>query len=109
MTYTLLPIEIATIHNGLFLTFRTVSNLTNEKLAKKIHSFQIGHMMFTPIKATLPFASTHDRPFAGYFYGEYGQSRFYTSQNVLVTNLQFGVIGPNAKGQELQNFMHQIL
>jgi hypothetical protein len=94
--------------NGLFLTFRTVSNLKNEKLAKKIHSFQIGHMMFTPIKATLPFASTHDRPFAGYFYGEYGQSRFFTSQNVLITNLQLGVIGPNAKGQELQNFMHQI-
>ena len=88
--------------------FRTVSNLKNEKLAKKIHSFQIGHMMFTPIKATLPFASTHDRPFAGYFYGEYGQSRFFTSQNVLITNLQLGVIGPNAKGQELQNFMHQI-
>ena len=64
--------------------------------------------MFTPVKATLPFASSHDRPFAGYFYGEYGQSRFYDSQNVLITNLQVGVIGPNAKGQDLQNFMHQI-
>ena len=94
--------------NGLFLTFRTLANNSNKKIAKKIHSFQIGHMMFTPIKATLPFASTHDRPFAGYLYVEHGQSRFYNSKNVLITNLQVGVIGPNAKGKGLQNFMHQI-
>ena len=94
--------------NGIFLTYRTLSETRNKKFVKKINSYEIGHMMFTPIKATLPFASTHDRPFAGYFYGAYGQSRFYNSQNVLITNLQVGVIGPNAKGQELQNFMHQI-
>lgn len=94
--------------NGLFLNYRTLSKVKNEKIAKKIHTFQIGHMMFTPIKATLPFASTHDRPFAGYFYAEYGQSRYYNSQNVLITNLQVGVIGPNAKGKSLQNFIHQI-
>lgn len=94
--------------NGLFVTFRTVEKIKNKKLAKKIHSFQVGHMMFTPIKATLTVASTHDRPFAGYFYGEYGQNRFYNSQNVLMAKLQIGVIGPNAKGQGLQNFMHKI-
>lgn len=94
--------------NGLFLTFRKVANNVNKKVVKKIHSYQIGHMMFTPIKATLQFASTHDRPFAGYFYAEYGQSRFYNSQNVLITNLQVGLIGPNAKGKDFQNFMHGI-
>ncbi len=94
--------------NGIFLTFKTVTSSKNKKLAKKIHSYQVGHMMFTPIKATLTFANTHDRPFAGYFYGEYGQSRFFNSQNVLITNVQIGVIGPSAKGQGLQNFMHQI-
>ena len=94
--------------NGLFVTFRTVEKVKNNKLAKKIHSFQVGHMMFTPIKATLTVAGTHDRPFAGYFYGEYGQNRFYNSQNVLMAKLQIGVIGPNAKGQGLQNFMHKI-
>lgn len=94
--------------NGLFVTFRTVEKIKNKKIIKKIHSFQVGHMMFTPIKATLAFANTHDRPFAGYFYGEYGQNRFYNSQNVLLTKFQIGVIGPSAKGQGLQNFMHQI-
>jgi len=94
--------------NGMFLTFRTVVNNKNIKTTKKIHSYQIGHMMFTPIRANFPFASAHDRPFASYFYGEYGQSRFYDSQNVLITNLQVGVIGPISKGQELQDFIHQI-
>jgi hypothetical protein len=94
--------------SGVFLTYRTVANSKNKKFLKKIHTFQIGHMMFTPIKATLALASSHDRPFAGCFYGEYGQSRFYESQNILITNLQVGVIGPNAKGQEIQNFMHRL-
>lgn len=94
--------------NGLFLNYRTLSTIKKDKLAKKIHTFQLGHMMFTPQKATLTFANLHDRPFAGYFYGEYGQRRFYNSQNILITNLQLGVIGPNAKGEGLQNFIHQI-
>jgi len=93
--------------NGLFVTFRSLEKIKTKKIAKKIHSFQVGHMMFTPIKATLTFANTHDRPFAGYFYGEYGQSIFYNSQNVLMVKLQIGVIGPSAKGQGLQNFMHK--
>ncbi len=94
--------------NGLFVTFRTVEKLKNKKFAKKIHSFQVGHMMFTPIKATLTLASTHDRPFAGYFYTEYGQNVFFNSQNVFMAKLQIGVIGPSAKGQGIQNFMHKI-
>jgi len=94
--------------NGLFINYRTLAKVKNKNISKKIHSFQVGHMMYTPIKATLAFANTHDRPFAGYFYGEYGQSRFYNSQNILITKVQIGVIGPSAKGQGLQNFMHQI-
>ncbi len=44
----------------------------------------------------------------GIFMENTDKVRFYNSQNVLITNLQVGVIGPNAKGQEFQNFMHQI-
>ncbi len=94
--------------NGLFLNYRSISTTKNEQLLKKIHHFQIGHMMFTPFKATLSFASTHDRPFAAYLYASYGQQRHFSSQNILITKLQLGIIGPGAKGAGLQNFIHQI-
>ena len=94
--------------NGLFVTLNTVSDAKNERLEKKIHSYQIGHMMYTPRTVLLPYARTHDRPFAGYMYAEYGQSRVYTSQNILRMTLQVGLIGSNAKAKELQNFIHRI-
>ena len=64
--------------------------------------------MFTASKSTLQFASLNDRPFAGYLYGGIGISRFYKSNNLFSTDIEMGVIGPNAKGEELQNFMHNI-
>ncbi len=94
--------------NGLFLTFRTVKNNIIKNSPKKIYKFQVGHMMFTAAKATLPFASTNDRPFAGYFYGAFGINRFYNSNNMFTTDLEIGVLGPSAKGEELQDFMHRI-
>ncbi len=94
--------------NGLFVTLNTVSDAKNERLEKKIHSYQIGHMMYTPRTALLPVARTHDRPFAGYAYAEYGQSRVYTSQNILKISIQAGIIGSLAKAEELQNFIHGI-
>ena len=94
--------------NGMFLTLRAFKNDNVEKASKKIYKFQIGHLMFTAQKSTYPFASLHDRPFAGYFFGSFGIDRFYKSNNILTTDIEIGVIGPNAKGKELQSFMHSI-
>ena len=93
--------------NGFFITYRSVQK-TDQDSPKKIYKFQVGHKMFTASKSTLQFASLHDRPFAGYLYGGFGISRFYKSNNLFSTDIEMGVIGPNAKGEELQNFMHNI-
>ena len=94
--------------NGLFLAYRFLKENTNENLEKKIITYQLGHMIFTPIKSTLKFPSLHDRPFAGYLFGEYGINRFYKTQNIFETNFQIGVIGPKSQANELQNFIHSI-
>ncbi len=95
--------------NGLFLTYNFLHKHTkNKNIAKKISTIQLGHMIYTPVKATLEFAAQHDRPFAAFFFGEYGKSNFYKNQNILTTKLQVGVIGPSAKGKGLQNFIHSI-
>ena len=54
--------------NGLFVNYRTLGTSLNENIAKRTYTYKIGHMMYTPYKATLPFASLHDRPFAAYLF-----------------------------------------
>jgi hypothetical protein len=94
--------------NGLFLTYRVFKNDATKDSPKKIYKFQVGHLMFTAIKANINTASLHDRPFAGYLYGSFGIDRFYKSNAIFTTDLKIGVIGPNAKGRELQDFMHSV-
>ena len=92
--------------NGLFLNYRTVKNDVSETSPKRIYKLHIGHMMFTSSRSTFISPNSHDRPFAGYFYGGVGVGWFYKSNNLFTTNIQLGVIGPDAKGKELQDFMH---
>ena len=92
--------------NGLFLTYRTVKNDASKTSPKRIYKFQVGQLMFTAFRANIQTASLHDRPFAGYLYGSFGISRFYNSNNIFTTDIEIGVIGPNANGKELQNFLH---
>lgn len=95
--------------NGLFITYKHLTNnLNHPKTKKKIHSFGLGHMLYTPVKATLQFASLHDRPFAGYLYGTYGIENYYKNQNIFKFSIQLGFIGEKAKGKEVQNFIHGI-
>ncbi|MDB9888318.1 lipid A deacylase LpxR family protein [Polaribacter sp.] len=92
--------------NGMFLTFRHLSKKTKNKLEKTIFEWEVGHKMYSPFKATVSDISMHDRPFAGYLYGSFGKQRVYKNK-ILTLNLQLGVIGPNALGEELQDLIHQ--
>ena len=92
--------------NGLFLTYRTVKNDGSKYNPKKIKQYQIGQLMYTSVNPNLTNASLQDRPFAGYLYGSYGLNWYYHTNTILATELQIGVIGPSAKGYELQNFLH---
>jgi hypothetical protein len=94
--------------NGMFLNYRYLSENKKESLEKKIFQWQIGHKMFTPHKAVVTLISEHDRPFAGYLYGNFGITNVYKANKILTTSLEIGVIGENAFGKELQDFIHSI-
>ncbi len=94
--------------NGIFIKYRYLSKLSSEKLEKKIFEFNVGHEMFTPYKSIVTSIEEHDRPFAAYLYGSFGISRVFKSKKIINTTLQIGVIGPNAHGKELQDFIHNI-
>ncbi|WP_410016849.1 lipid A deacylase LpxR family protein [Tenacibaculum sp. HL-MS23] len=94
--------------NGMFFSYRYLSNNTTEKLEKKIFEIQIGHHMYTPFKATVEQSSDHDRPFAGYLFGSFGIHRFYKNETILKTTLQLGALGPSALSKPMQDFIHEI-
>lgn len=94
--------------NGFFLEYRYLAKNENKNLEKKIIEWQIGHEMYTPNKAIVINVILHDRPFAAYIYGSFGIQKVYKNNKILKTSLQLGMIGTNAYGKELQDFIHNI-
>lgn len=94
--------------SGIFLTYRHLTKNDNENLEKRIFEWQIGHQMYTPFKPIVQIINQHDRPFAAYLYGSFSVKRIYKKNKILNTSLQIGVLGPNAKGDELQNAIHKL-
>jgi hypothetical protein len=94
--------------NGMFFTYRHLVKNNNPLLDKKIHEWQLGHLMFTPNKPTVKDITEHDRPFASFLYAGFGLKKVYKNQQIVKLQLQLGVIGPAALGESLQNFIHDI-
>ena len=87
--------------NGLNLKYSyTTRNI--RKLYKKIVEFQIGQQIFTPYKSTITNLNLHDRPFAGYLNVSIGIINVYKNKVILKNKIQFGIVGENAFGKELQ-------
>jgi hypothetical protein len=94
--------------NGVFLNYKYLSKSKKENQEKRILEWQIGHEMYTPFRAIVTSVLDHDRPFASYLFGSFGVSRVYKNNRILNTTIQIGVIGPNAFGKELQDFIHDL-
>jgi hypothetical protein len=93
--------------NGLFFNYKYLAKDFGT-LEKKMYEFQLGHQIYTPFKSTVLSVIQHDRPFAAYLYGSFGILRAYKSKSHLKTTLQFGIVGPGAFGEELQEFIHDV-
>lgn len=94
--------------NGTFLSYRYLSQIKKENQEKRIFEWQIGHEMYTPYRAIVQNINDHDRPFASYLFGSFGVHRAYKNHKILNTSIQIGVVGSNAFGKELQDFIHDI-
>jgi len=68
-------------------------------------AFGISHEMYTPLEYNNPELQTDDRPYAGWLYGSFAlhQSNASTLETV---ELQVGIVGPSAKAEQLQRFVH---
>ena len=93
--------------SGIFLSYKYASKKSKNSEIKRIYEYKIGHEMYTPQKAIVRTIEEHDRPFAAYLFGEYGITRVFKDQ-FFSTNYQFGIIGPSARGKEIQDFIHDL-
>jgi hypothetical protein len=67
-----------------------------------------GQQIFTPEDTLLTNPDPNDRPYAAYLYGALTVSS-YTDTTYGAIELQLGVVGPSALGEQVQNNLHDFL
>lgn len=98
--------------NGLLVTFRSAlnpaKNQDTSKLVKKIWALSLAHKMYNASSGSVINISRVDRPFAAYAYASTSLNYYFKKETVLGAELQGGILGPSAKGEEGQKFYHEV-
>ena len=68
----------------------------------------LGQNIYTPDDTTLQIPDPKDRPYAGWLYGSLTVASF-TERSIGSVELQLGVVGPAALGEQVQNNVHWLL
>ncbi|MEE4376648.1 MAG: lipid A deacylase LpxR family protein [Candidatus Competibacteraceae bacterium] len=70
--------------------------------------YVLGHSIFTPDDITTAEPLPDERPYAGWLYG--GVALVAETENRLDTwELDLGIVGPSARGEEVQNSFHRLI
>lgn len=93
--------------NGTFLSYRFLSKDFKNSL-KRITEWTLGQEMYTPYKAIVKDIENHDRPFAAVLFGSYGHLTVSKKKHIFRKSILFGIMGPSALGNELQDVIHSI-
>jgi hypothetical protein len=94
--------------NGVELYYRHLGKNTSEKTIKKIDEVRFGQYIYNPQTVLAANPDVHDRPFAGYLFGQYAKSWFYRNESVLKIDGQLGVVGPSSGAEGLQELFHDV-
>lgn len=95
--------------NGLELFYRFATKNDHPKINKKITELKIGQYIYNPRFINKEAVTINNRPFAGYLFAKAGRNYFYQSESVLKTDVQFGLLGPNGLGKEMQESFHHVI
>ena len=69
-------------------------------------SYTIGHNIFTPEDITVTANQPDDRPYAAFLYGSAGLTTL-DDNHIDEFELTLGIVGPEALGEEIQDFVHR--
>lgn len=94
--------------NGLEIFYRYLSKKEKPQLIKQVNQIKLGQYMYSPRDIYRDEEEMFDRPFAGYLFGEFGNTNFYTNQTILKKYVQIGYVGPNSFADQVQSSTHRI-
>jgi lipid A 3-O-deacylase len=100
--------------DGIFLYFRhalKVKASDSARLRNKVLGFEMGQKIFNPQSGSIYYNGADqprliDRPFAAYLYIGSTLNFLYKNESNLKIGAQIGVIGPDAFGRQIQNYVH---
>ncbi len=92
--------------NGVSFNLRTAKEIKGERV---ISSYELGQKIYTPLirKTTAP--KDIDRPYCGYLYLRYAQTRFPANDAILEYQATLAQVGQASLGEDLQNSYHKML
>jgi len=101
--------------DGIFLYYRhalVVKDAAGSALQNKVLGFEMGQKIFNPQSGSIADQNgvdqpgLIDRPFAAYLYIGSSLNFLYKNESNLKFSVQLGTVGPNAKGKQIQDFVH---
>jgi lipid A 3-O-deacylase len=99
--------------DGIFVYFNHALAVNdNSSLQNKVLGFEAGQKIFNPQSGSIANyegvdqPSLVDRPFAGYLYVGSTLNFLYKDESNLKLGAQLGIIGPDAFGKQVQDFVH---
>lgn len=98
--------------DGIFIYFRHALDIKgNSSLQNKVLGFEAGQKIFNPQSGSIYFDGMDqtkyiDRPFAAYLYVGSTLNLLFKNESNLKLGAQLGVVGPDAEGREVQDFVH---
>lgn len=99
--------------NGFFLRLNWVKKSeTGNNVLKTIHRTEAGQMLYNSYynrRSQARVLETMDRPYAGWLYGSYGQTKIFSNQDVLQYDGIVGILGPAAMGKQVQTWYHKVI
>ncbi len=99
--------------NGLFLRYQWLNKaMSSSTVAAKLHRVEAGQMIFNPYlnrRSLEQVLEKQDRPYAAWLYAGYGQTNVLNNERVVQFDAMLGVLGPAAKGKEVQTNYHQLI
>jgi len=99
--------------DGFFMYFRHALAVSdNSNLQNKVLGFEFGQKIFNPQSGSIANLQgvddpkLVDRPFAAYLYIGSTLNFLYNNESNLKLSAQIGIVGPNAFGKQVQDFVH---
>ncbi|MEO8171546.1 MAG: lipid A deacylase LpxR family protein [Sediminibacterium sp.] len=92
--------------NGFFFSLKTAKERKGRKIIK---AWELGQKIFTPLIRKTTGPADIDRPYCGYLFLKFSETKFPGNQSVLQYSAGLGEVGTASFGENVQNSYHKLL